>query len=101
MARFDVCKLNNSNEILIVKVQADILNELKTCVVIPLIPLKKMAKEDMPRLKPVISFKNKDYLLNTTDLTVVRILQIGDVIGSLEDQRHIVIDAMDFLFQGF
>ena len=101
MACFDIYTLKIKSSPLVVVVQADILNGLETTVIVPFIEAYKLAKEEMPRLKPIIFFQGKDYILNTTDITVIKTAMLDKKNGSIDDQRHVVIDAMDFLFQGF
>ena len=102
MARFDVYKFNTSAVPLVLEVQADLLSELGTCVVIPLIPETKAKQETLPKLKPAITIKGKNYILMTTDIGTVTRSSLGDVTSNVEDDyRQIVTEALDFLFQGF
>lgn len=102
MARFDVYKYNNPTVPLVLEVQADILSELGTCVVIPLIPETKAKQETLPKLKPVVAIEGKNYILMTTDIGTVIRSSLGEVTSNIEnDYRQIVTEALDFLFQGF
>ncbi len=100
MARFDVYRYSDDVPY-VMDVQADLLADLKTRVVIPLVSLAGAKDEALPRLKPVIRIKGKNYLLMTTDIGVLRISDFGERVANAEDQRQVIVDAVDFLFQGF
>jgi len=100
MARFDVYCYSKSVP-LIIDVQADLLADLKTRVVIPLLPYAQAKQELLPKLKPLIKVKGKNYILMTTDIGVLRVSDLKDSIDNVEDQRQTIVDALDFLFQGF
>lgn len=102
MARFDVYKLKIQAPFLVLDVQADILNELGTRVVIPLI--EKISNHDpvIKNLNPIIAIDNKDYVLMTSDITVLKKETLGKKITNLEEGHRLEItQALDFVFQGF
>lgn len=99
MPRFDVYE--HPAVPFVINVQADLLAELKTRVVIPLLPLTEAKKEVLPRLKPLIKINGKSYVLITTDISVVAVSQLGKLVGNAEDQRQVITEAVDFLLQGF
>ena len=100
MARFDIYEYGGGAPFLL-DVQADLLADFKTRVVVPLWPLTQAKQESVPKLKPVIKVKGKNYILMTTEIGVERTAALGPVIANVEDQRQVIIDALDFLFQGF
>lgn len=101
MARFDVCQVKFSPFPYVLKVQSGLFDDLHTCVVIPVLPLETVAREEMQKLKPVLQINGCLFILMTSDITVLRKKEIGDVVANIEDQRHVIVDAIDFLFQGF
>ncbi|MGI9502302.1 MAG: CcdB family protein [Geminicoccaceae bacterium] len=102
MARFDVYGIRAEADVpLVVDVQADFLEALRTRVVVPLLPLADAEDEIAPRLKPIVDVAGERYVLMTTDLGAVSNAVLGKRVGSIEDQRQVVTDALDFLFQGF
>tara|TARA_R110001592_G_C13183961_1_gene751333 strand:- start:1421 stop:1729 length:309 start_codon:yes stop_codon:yes gene_type:complete len=102
MARFDVYKYGSKAVPLVLDVQADLLSDLNTCVVIPLIPEKQAKKEALPKLKPIIKIDGKSYVLMTTDIGTITRVSLGKQISNIEDtHRQDVTEAIDFLFQGF
>jgi len=102
MARFDVHELKTpSGGPLVVDVQADLLDALRTRVVVPLLPLADAEDEVAARLKPIVDVAGDAYVLITTDLGVIPTAALGNRVASIEQQRQAVVDALDFLFQGF
>jgi toxin CcdB len=102
MARFDVYKLKAYNKGLVLDVQADLLSHLDTRVVVPLITYLQNTHEPLPRLKPVFKIEKKSYVMLPTDIATILAGDLGKPIANLESRyRHDIIDALDFLFQGF
>jgi len=101
MARFDVYKFSSSSVSLVLDVQADLLYDLNTRVVVPLLPETKARKEKLPRLKPVIEIAGKDYVLMSTDIGTVRTADLGECVENVEPERDKIVGAIDFLLQGF
>lgn len=100
MARFDVYRYSDAVPF-VVDVQADLLAELKTRTVIPLLPQNQARQEQMPKLKPAIKVKGKNYVLMTTDIGTLRSSELKEPIENIEEQRQTIVEALDFLFQGF
>ncbi len=102
MARFDIYKYNNPSIPLVLDVQADLLSGLNTCVVIPLVTEQKAKHEALPKLKPIIKVGGKDYVLMTTDIGTLTRASLGEKVSNIENEhRQTVVEALDFLFQGF
>mgnify|MGYP003669114737 CR=1 FL=1 len=102
MARFDVYKYDNSSVPFVLDVQANLLSELSTCAVIPMVSEKKAKQEALQKLKPTIAINGQNYILMTTDIGTVTRSSLGKKIANIEDEyRQVVTEALDFLFQGF
>lgn len=102
MARFDVYEIKaQAGGPLVVDVQADLLEMLRTRVVVPLLPLIDAELEVAARLKPIIDIVGEPYVLMTTDLSAIPSSVLGGKVTSVERERQIIVDALDFLFQGF
>ncbi|MCK4946292.1 MAG: CcdB family protein [Alphaproteobacteria bacterium] len=80
---------------------ADLLADFKTRVVIPLLPYAQVKQELLPKLKPIIKVKGENYSLMMTDIGVLRVSDLKNSINNVEDQRQTIVDALNFLFQGF
>jgi len=100
MARFDVYKYSAAIPYL-VDVQANLLSDLKTRVVIPLLSHTQAKKEVLPRLKPIIKIHGKDYVLMTTDIGTLKVSDLGTPAENIQDQRQAITEAIDFLMAGF
>lgn len=99
MARFDVFEFGP--DLLVLDVQADLLSDLQSRVVIPLRPISQLATEALPRLRPSLRILGATYLLGTPEIVAVPVSQLGEPVANIEDQRGVVVDAIDFLLQGF
>ena len=102
MARFDIYKYGGKAVPFVLDVQADLLSDLNTCAVIPLVPEKQAMKEVLSKLKPIIQVDGLNYILMTTDIGTVTRSSLGEHITNVEnDYRQEITEAIDFLFQGF
>lgn len=104
MAQFDVYKNSDPNTKqdapYLLDVQAGILASLTTRVVMPL--RKPSAREaPLPRLNPVLNFKNQSYALQTHEIAAVKKSKLGEPIGNIAERRDAVVAAIDFLVVGF
>lgn len=98
MARFDVYALKRGGA-LVVDCQADLLDGLKTRVVVPLI-----AESDAPKparhLNPVLVIDGKRHVLMAQFLSAVEVRELGRKVGSLEGDGEAVLGGLDFLLTG-
>ncbi|MEM6650807.1 MAG: CcdB family protein [Pseudomonadota bacterium] len=102
MARFDVYQYDSAFAPLVVDVQADLLNDLSTRVIIPLIPFDKIKTKPLPRLTPIIEIHDNNYSLMTTDLAALPLKQLRKKVCNIEDDyRDVISGALDLLFIGF
>lgn len=102
MARFDVYRLPGRAAPLVVDVQADLLRDLASRVVVPLAPRSSAAQEALPQLKPVLKVAGKDYIFEATDIAVLPSMLLREPVAKIEaDHRADITGALDFLFQGF
>ena len=104
MAQFDVY-LNPNPETkrtipYLLDVQADLLNNLATRVVVPLIAASAMDKA-AKHLNPHFSVKRTKVIMSTAELAGVTINSLGDKVCSLKEHRNEIITALDFLITGF
>lgn len=102
MARFDVYALSDGAVPYVLDVQANLLGSLKSRVVVPLVPMATAAHEITVRLKPLLEVAGSKYVLMTTDIGTLHTNTLGAPVANLEAAyRDAIIDALDFLFQGF
>lgn len=85
----------------LLNVQSDIIGELHTRMVIPLIPLADFAGRPAQRLNPVITVEGGKYLVLTHEMAAVRLAQLGEVVTDAQESRQVIKGAIDFLLDGF
>jgi toxin CcdB len=100
MARFDVYAFGGMAP-LVIDIQASLHSGIGSCVVMPLVPADGFQSETMTKLNPILRVGDAGYRLITTDIVAIPRAMLGERIANLEDQREVVIDAVDFLLQGF
>lgn len=98
MARFDVYALKRGGA-LVVDCQADLLDGLKTRVVVPLIP-ESAAPKPARHLNPVFEVGGERFVLMAQFLAAVEVRELGDKVASLESEGEAVLGALDFLLTG-
>jgi toxin CcdB len=104
MAQFTVYKNKNprtkATYPLLVDVQADLLDDLKTRVVIPLTRVPALARKPINKLTPPIDVDGERYLLVTPQLAGIARSELGAAVESVEDQRTTIVSALDLLISG-
>ena len=104
MAQFDVYENPNeeTNQTIpyLLDLQADLLDNLATRVVAPLVAAAMMGGA-VKHLNPRFKIKDNVVFMSTAELAGVRISALGERVGSLSEQRNEIIAALDFLFTGF
>ena len=100
MAQFDIYEnLNpNTNEEIpfLLDIQNDILKNLSTRVVVPLILNMKPAKI----LNPQFEINDLTVTMSTAELAGIPIDSLGSIICSVEDKKYEIISAVDFMITG-
>ncbi len=104
MAQFEIYK-NPSNKTreafpYIVDIQHSIIDDLETRLVIPLGNRLVMSNQVMNRLTPFIEYNSEQYLLVTPQLTSMPKRLLKQSLGTVELQRHHIVDAIDFAITG-
>jgi toxin CcdB len=103
MARFDVYRpaRKNPKAALFLDVQASTLErDLGTRVVVPLTALGKFASP-IGRLNPIFKIGDRSYVANVSDLAAISVSELGVKIETLQNHHFEIVQALDFLFQGF
>ena len=101
MAQFDVYRNpRRSGFPLLLDVQADLLADLATRVVVPMAPKKTWEVARLSRLNPTVVFQRTEYVLVFQDLAAVPRSVLETPIGSFASHRVDLIAAIDMLFTG-
>lgn len=99
MARFDVHTNPDGAGFLLI-VQSQLLDHLKTRVVVPLLPRNK-APLPARVLNPVFSIGGKEMVMATQFIAAVPSAILTAPVTTLDQQRNEIVAAIDFLMQGF
>ena len=85
---------------LLLDIQSDLLDDLRTTVVIPLMPKRLWGAHALSRLNPVVQFNDASYVVMTQNIGVIDRKTLGDVSGDLAKYRAEIIDAVGFVITG-
>jgi toxin CcdB len=88
-----------SGSIYVVDVQADLLSDLATRVVVPLIPEAAMRKA-AANLNPVFEIEGQPHVMVTQAVATVPRRKLRQVVTSLGEHRDTVLRALDVLLTG-
>jgi len=101
MAQFDVYENTNraTAELFpyLLDVQNDLLDDLRTRVVVPL----GVGMSPIRHLNPIFEIEGKKVVMSTADMAGISLNACGQKVLSLESKRNEIIDALDFLVNGF
>jgi toxin CcdB len=104
MAQFNVYENSNQDtcEIFpyLLDIQADVLDDLPTRVVVPL-ALSSALKKTIPILTPQFKIADTEVIMVTPQLVGVPLQLLGSKVCSIKDQRAEIIAALDLLVTEF
>ena len=95
--QFDLCRTAAGT--LVVVVQSDLLGDMATRVVIPLLPLSPSIRPAQ-RLNPIITVEGRPHILLTQQIDTVHARALGPALANAAAQRDAVIRAIDVLITG-
>ena len=101
MAQF--CVYENTNRTakriypFLLDMQADLLDELQTTVVIPLSPSSIIGQATITKLCPIVEIDNINYIVLTQQITGVDRKVLGQKVYNLSHYRSELISAIDFI----
>ncbi|HWS74869.1 MAG TPA: CcdB family protein [Quisquiliibacterium sp.] len=84
----------------LVDVQSELLEELATRVVVPLVAAGKGTLAPMTRLMPVFEIEGRRFTFVTPQLAGVPRAVLGRRVASLASSRHEIVAALDVLISG-
>jgi toxin CcdB len=99
MARFDFYKMPKGGGFL-VDVQADLLSDLRTRLVVPLRPITEITKP-MTRLNPIFKIGNVLFAFMPQQMAAIPLNELKERLGSLADHHNEMVTALDMVLQGF
>jgi toxin CcdB len=96
-AQFDLFQTPEGT--LVVVVQSDLLDGLRTRVVVPLLPRSSVARA-LATLNPEIGYGDTTYLVMPQLSATLTVGELGKRIGTLSPQRDQIVRALDALTSG-
>ncbi|OWV69300.1 pirin [Rhizobium sp. R339] len=99
MARFHVYRLKSGNA-LAIDLQANLLDDLPSRVMVPLYPVLEMSWS-ISRLNPRFAIDGEIHVMATQRMASIPTTELGIAVADLSDKSDIITGALDFLFQGF
>jgi toxin CcdB len=81
-------------------IQSNLLNELRTTVVIPIYPTSLVSGAAMSGLCPVLTIDRKEYVALTQQIAGIARKSLGKVVCDLYQFRSEIIAALDFIISG-
>ncbi|RFB99066.1 hypothetical protein B5K11_01035 [Rhizobium leguminosarum bv. trifolii] len=99
MARFHVYRLKSGN-ILAIDLQANLLDDLPSRVMVPLHPVQEL-DWSISRLNPRLSIEGEAYVMATQRMASIPTNELGKAVVDLSSDSDRIVAAVDFLFQGF
>jgi toxin CcdB len=105
MAQFDIHENTNAasreHTPYLLNVQADVLSELATRIVVPLRAKTGREKTVISRLHPVVSVTGVDYVAVVTEIAAVPASLLGPRVDAARAHRAEITAALDLLLTGF
>lgn len=98
MARFDVYRGRISGGLLL-DCQSDLLDQLDTRVVVPLLPATAMIAAT--RLNPVFEIEGDRYMMQTALILAMPLNRLSSPVTSMADRHFDILSALDMLISGF
>jgi len=84
----------------LVDIQANLLADLSTRVVIPLVKLTALRKKPIRDLTPVFDVDGVKYMLMTPQLAGISMRELGQPVANVGSHRDEIVAAVDFLITG-
>jgi toxin CcdB len=81
-------------------VQSDLLDEMETCVVLPLARSQAAKASATARLNPQFEIENTSVVQLTQLIAAVPVGALRKHVANLESERAAIVRALDFLFEG-
>lgn len=104
MAQFSVHKNKNPKTRVafpfLVNVQSDLLRDLRTRVVVPLVKQTVIGKKPIRDLTPLVDVEGQKYVMLIPQLAGIALSDLGAEVGSVASSRNAIVAALDFLVTG-
>ena len=99
MAKFDVYRLRQGGG-LVLDCQADLLDDLNTRLVVPLLTTEEAPKA-AARLNPTFEIEGTVLVMATQFVAAIPVRELGERVVSLSEQQDAIGHALDMLISGY
>lgn len=96
-AQFDLYCMRGGG--LVVVLQSDLLDQLRTRVVAPLVPAESVTRV-MQSLNPAVTLGEKSYLVMPQLAATLTLTEMGEKVGSLAMMHDAIVRSVDALLSG-
>ena len=93
-------KATQKNYPYLLDIQSNLLDDLSTTVVIPLMPKRLAGDHIISKLNPVIKIRSENFTVMTQNLSGIDRNVLGENVGDLSQYRSEIIAAIDFVLSG-
>lgn len=101
MAQFDLHKNPRGGAYpYLLDVQAEMLERLRTRVVVPLMTVKRYGARPITRLNPIVKVKGTEHVIVFQEVAAIPTSALGKSVASLAGRRADLVAAIDLLFTG-
>ncbi|MGB8818340.1 MAG: CcdB family protein [Rhizobiaceae bacterium] len=97
MAQYDLYAIASGY---VVDVQSDLMDQLNTRIVVPLIPITKASKP-MQRLNPAFPIQDEEHVLQPQLLAAVLLSELQLPVSNIAVHHDEIRSALDMVFIGF
>lgn len=84
----------------LIDVQSNLLRDLSTRVVVPLIKHAAFGKRPIRNLTPIVELEGQKFVMLVPQLAGIAASDLGPAIATVAQQRDEVVAALDFLVTG-
>lgn len=84
----------------LVDVQSDLLSDLGSRVVVPLIKRTASSRKPIRNLMPVVRVEGQDFIMMVPQLAGIATRDLGPAVATVAQHRAEVVAALDFLILG-
>ena len=85
---------------LVLNVQSELLDDLRTRVIVPLAPAAGFKAKILAGLMPLLEIEGEPHVMLTAQLGGIRVRDMGPEVADLSDERLTILAAIDLLLTG-
>ena len=81
-------------------IQSNLLSDIRTTIVVPLMPNRLAESYTISKLNPVVQIKNEKFTVMTQNLSGIDRNILGESVNDLSHYRSEIFAAIDFVLSG-